>query len=1074
MSDSEVAIAKITRPSAQGVLPRPRLFAALDAAWPGALAWIAAPPGAGKTSLASSYVQADGCAHLWYQVDRGDSDVATFFHYLSAAAAQRGLAPGAPLPGYSVEYLGDLPGFARRFFRELFSRLAERTCIVVDNFHDLAPGDTLARVLEYAAGEIPDSCLLVVLSRALPPPNMARLMAAGRIEVIDWETLKLTREETEEIVRARTDDAPASLGGEIHDLTSGWAAGLALMLTHSRSGALPRRTAGEFIPQVVFDFLAGEVFEKLDPQTQAFLLRASFLPQLTGSMATRLGKVAEAAEILHRLAHNHYLVSERHGPTGSVYELHPLLREYLMRLARERYPLEQQAEIRREAAVLLGESGEIDAAIEMLLEAGDWDRVVDLLSRHAPVILEQGRLETLGLWFDELPLEELRRNPWLLYWAGECRFYARPRECRRLYEQAYAQFLSAETPQPRGLLLAASSIVNSIMFEGDDLSGLDAWLPRLGKLLTGGSDGVSEAIRTRALCIHAIALVLRRPDDPDLTSLADEAVRLFRRCEDELVRIPGGPTLAIALSIMGRFAQAEEILRIANTLAERHYLSPLRALMLSTAEAMHALLTGDLKRCAAATAANTATGHAHAFSHWSALLNFCAMSARLGLADFEGAHLHMEHFARSAKDSNRLARTLYHYCAGWCAALEGDAVLAYQQHKIAMQLAIDVGIPIFEMISRLALALLLFEQGEERSGTVQLRNIHQLAGNISAPLIEFMALLPYAYLALRHNRKHSALNSLRYALRSGREHRFVHMLGWQPTMMAALCEAALENDIESDYVRLLIRERDLFPTAPPLHVERWPWPARIRALGRLSVTVDDRPLGGNGKLQGRPAELLKTLIAFGAREVNADQLGAALWPHVDGDYAYRTLTTNLHRLRKALGSDDFVLLADGMLGVNPRRCWLDTWALEDALAAIERQLRRRGDGPGTEELENAAARLFDLYRGAFLAADLTQSHLAGYREQLRSRLLRTLGLLAAALEEAGSSAAAADLFERAIDADDLCEGFYRSLMKCYQRAGQAAEAINAYERCRSVLAAKLQSAPSAETTALHRQLLQEP
>ena len=50
--------AKTTRPSASNVLPRERLFAALDAARRASLLWVHGPPGCGKTSLVSSYLDA--------------------------------------------------------------------------------------------------------------------------------------------------------------------------------------------------------------------------------------------------------------------------------------------------------------------------------------------------------------------------------------------------------------------------------------------------------------------------------------------------------------------------------------------------------------------------------------------------------------------------------------------------------------------------------------------------------------------------------------------------------------------------------------------------------------------------------------------------------------------------------------------------------------------------------------------------------------------------------------------------------------------------------------------------------
>src|SRR5215475_1352288 len=83
------ALAKVTRPKLHQVVLRERLFGRLDACRERPIAWIVGPPGAGKTSLVASYVGARKLGGLWYHVDAGDRDLATFFHYLSGAAPAR-------------------------------------------------------------------------------------------------------------------------------------------------------------------------------------------------------------------------------------------------------------------------------------------------------------------------------------------------------------------------------------------------------------------------------------------------------------------------------------------------------------------------------------------------------------------------------------------------------------------------------------------------------------------------------------------------------------------------------------------------------------------------------------------------------------------------------------------------------------------------------------------------------------------------------------------------------------------------------------------------------------------------
>ena len=87
------ALAKITPPSLLGIVGRPRLFRMLDRGRRGPLTWVTGPPGAGKTSLVADYLRRRRLRYLWYHVDPGDADVASFFYHVSLAAARAG--PGS-------------------------------------------------------------------------------------------------------------------------------------------------------------------------------------------------------------------------------------------------------------------------------------------------------------------------------------------------------------------------------------------------------------------------------------------------------------------------------------------------------------------------------------------------------------------------------------------------------------------------------------------------------------------------------------------------------------------------------------------------------------------------------------------------------------------------------------------------------------------------------------------------------------------------------------------------------------------------------------------------------------------
>ena len=86
MTGEHASIAKITRPSAAGIFARKRLFRLLDTCRKYPVIWITGPAGSGKTTLVSSYLDANKLPCLWYQVDEGDWDIATFFSYIGMAA----------------------------------------------------------------------------------------------------------------------------------------------------------------------------------------------------------------------------------------------------------------------------------------------------------------------------------------------------------------------------------------------------------------------------------------------------------------------------------------------------------------------------------------------------------------------------------------------------------------------------------------------------------------------------------------------------------------------------------------------------------------------------------------------------------------------------------------------------------------------------------------------------------------------------------------------------------------------------------------------------------------------------
>ncbi len=390
--------------------------------------------------------------------------------------------------------------------------------------------------------------------------------------------------------------------------------------------------------------------------------------------------------------------------------------------------------------------------------------------------------------------------------------------------------------------------------------------------------------------------------------------------------------------------------------------------------------------------------------------------------------------AAATADGNRLLRFLAHYLASWSRLAAGDHVAAHHRQRQALATAAELGIPFLEVVSTCAYAQLLFLCDDERAGSAQLRRVHSVARDMRNPFLEFITLLIYGQVAVQHGRAGSGANAMRYALGLGRQHGFYFVPWWHPAQLADALVLAFRQGIERDYLRDFVRRNGLMPASPPADLPDWPWPLHIRTLGGLEVALDGVP-AETGRAGARPLQLLKVLVALGGADVPATQVAAALWPRVDSLYSEKSLTINLHRLRKLLGGEAAVVLRDGRLSLNPELVYVDTVALARIGAELRASSSRPGEADTTLGLEEQADRLLAIYRGPFLGGEAEPECIAARRESCRRELEQALLAMTGTPAE-GDLPRVIRVYERALAHDPGLAGVQSALMKYYARCGR--------------------------------------
>lgn len=1054
-------LAKLTRPRLFRVVDRERLFRQLDGARERGSVWVTGPPGAGKTSLAASYLRSRRLSGIWYDVDSGDADPASLFQYLSLAAPKpRGRNP-APLLALAPEYLADLQNFTRRYFRAFFARLTPTAVVVFDNCHEVPPAAPFNEILRDALAELRVGISVIMLSRADPPTTLARAQANRRLGRLGADDLRLTTEEMREIVLSErtVDESTLEL---LQERSGGWAAGLVLMLEHLKaSGTVAASGSTETFEQA-FDYFAGQVLALVDPPTCILLLRTAFLPRVTVTAAQALTDNEDVGSLLEGLFRQR-LFTDRHEGAEVSFQFHALFAQFLRSHAVATLPAADVRALRAASARLL-EAREPSAALRLWIENEDWAAATALILNQARALVADGRWLTLKAWLAQLPQEQVAQTPWLTAWFGSALILVDPPRARATLIRAFEALDGAG--DERGRLFCATGVIETHNIDQTAFGDLDRWIAVLARAL---ADDVGFRSRTERLRVHAafaIAAMLRQPGHARLPS-AFQAVRASLSHEmPATVKADTATQLLEYYCFTGDLRGARALVSQVAPLFESE-LPPFRRAGWLVFFSYYAALVG---------------AYADGFK---ALDQLRVIVQDFGMTWFRFFDLFFRSLLQlmgpSPLDATRLIQQLEAKVdptrAGEVAQYQLTRVLLYQalgepslaayHGGLCLEATRSTASTFFNILFPTVVASALVEAGQHDRALDLLSQSRALCSGTVHGHHEPLILMVEAYARLAAHQTDRARGLLTEALMRGKSEQSASSFRWLVTGFRRLLAFALAQSIQPEYARTLISEFAI--SAESSDIDVWPWPIKIRTLGGFALAVDGAPVRATRKAPKKPLELLKAVISQGGQSASTAQLTESLWPDAEGDAAANAFEVTLRRLRKLLGREDAIVLEDGRLSLNAGCCWLDTWAFERAVVGAQ-TITAAASPMSDAELGAASERLMSLYSGHFLPEESDKPWVLGRRQRLASQMFRSLAALGELWEARAAPDRAELVYRRGIELDAASEALYRQLIAIQLRQGHYAEALHTYDQCRRMLMGTLGVEPSAETRALCREI----
>jgi LuxR family maltose regulon positive regulatory protein len=383
-------------------IDRPELLRLLDGALAVPMTLIVAPVGAGKSTLLAQWIDSTPALPLTrLDLDEGDNDpvrcarrLLDAFRCIDPLSDEVRTLIRVHTRGLGGALIDALGHELERFRESIF---------VIDDLHRLS-NRTLLADLSRLLTDLPPHIHVVVSSRTDPPFAVTRHRAEDQLLEIRQHDLALSAGEAGQLLNqiAGAQFSTAQIEALV-ERTEGWAAGLQLAAVTLRHHDDPNQFIAQFngTDRLVVDYLTEEILQLQTPERRQTLLKMSVLDQMSADLVNNVTG-QDGAQLLFEDLERESMFLVPLDTTRTGFRFHQLFQD-MLRYRLRALDAAKEPELLGRAATWHLERGQVHPAVEYLLRAQDWERLVDVIMTQTKDVYERGEMLTVIRWIEEIP-----------------------------------------------------------------------------------------------------------------------------------------------------------------------------------------------------------------------------------------------------------------------------------------------------------------------------------------------------------------------------------------------------------------------------------------------------------------------------------------------------------------------------------------------------------------------------------------------------------------------------------------------------------------------------------------------